>query len=85
MIWPALILGTIAGLLAAVLGYAVAGLSFWMSVLLYPGVGLVVTVLVIGVLSLLRLAFGVRIASGGGAYSFWFNQDTAAEPKGIKS
>ncbi|KIC10952.1 hypothetical protein RA19_09485 [Leisingera sp. ANG-M1] len=52
MAWAGIILGMIAGFAAAVLGYAAAGLSVWVSLLLYPGAGLSVAMLVIGAAAL---------------------------------
>ena len=51
MAWAGIILGMIAGLAAAILGYAAAGLPLWASLLMYPAAGTAVAVPVIGLLA----------------------------------
>ncbi|NVK14943.1 MAG: hypothetical protein HWE35_12285 [Rhodobacteraceae bacterium] len=45
MAWAGIILGMVAGLCAAVAGYAVAGLPWWACLLIYPAAGAVVALL----------------------------------------
>lgn len=53
MVWATLFPGIILGLGSAFLGYVAAGLSLWLSLLLYPTVG-VATVFLLMSLLLLR-------------------------------
>ncbi|EDZ46424.1 hypothetical protein [Leisingera daeponensis] len=46
MAWAGIFLGMIAGLFAAVFGYAAFGLPLWLSLLMYPAAGTVVALAV---------------------------------------
>ncbi len=52
MAWAGIIIGMVAGIFATVLGYTAAGMPLWLSLLMYPATGTVVTLLVIAVLLL---------------------------------
>ncbi|MFY0309910.1 hypothetical protein ACFMBG_08415 [Leisingera sp. D0M16] len=47
MAWAGIFLGMIAGLCAAVLGYAALGLPVWLSLLMYPAAGTAVAILAV--------------------------------------
>lgn len=51
MAWAGIFLGMIAGLCAAVLGYAALGLPVWLSLLMYPAAGTTVAILAIATLA----------------------------------
>lgn len=50
MAWAGIIIGMVAGIFATILGYTAAGMPLWLSLLMYPATGTVVTLLVIAVL-----------------------------------
>lgn len=54
MAWVGILFGTIAGICAAVLGFAVWSLPLWACLLLYPAAGVIVTAAVILLLLLRR-------------------------------
>ncbi|KIC38405.1 hypothetical protein [Leisingera sp. ANG-M7] len=58
MAWAGVFLGMVAGLCAAVMGYAFAGLPWWACFLIYPAAGTVVTLLATAILYWLSEAAG---------------------------
>ncbi|MDC0659643.1 hypothetical protein N6L27_16700 [Leisingera sp. SS27] len=58
MAWAGIILGMVAGLCAAVMGYAFAGLPWWACLLIYPVAGTAVALLATALLYWLSEAAG---------------------------
>jgi hypothetical protein len=58
MAWAGIVIGMVAGICAAVVGYTAVGMPLWLSLLMYPATGTTVAVLVIAALLLRDLPAG---------------------------